>query len=133
MAPRTVSRVSWRNRAGRGVAVGKVYCSRCFARISDGAAVCPVCGAEQQDLGVRDYRDKLLDALGHPLDDVRMRAIVALGMRHESGVAARLAECVLQHPLDVNAGLEVVRILNIRPRIPLPGPQARRGIVGRTL
>ena len=59
----------------------------------------------------QDYRRKLLNALNHPLDGVRMRAIIALGLRHEEGTALHLAECALRHPSDVIEGTEVVNSL----------------------
>ncbi len=92
------------HRVGRAMVVGNGHCPRCFARISGGAPVCPVCGADRQDLHAHDYRDKPLDALGHPRNDGRMRAIIALGMRHEPGIVARRAACAHAHPLDGNAG-----------------------------
>ena len=42
-----------------------------------------------------------------------MRAIIALGMRHESGTALPLAECALRHPLDVVGGIEIIYALKI--------------------
>jgi hypothetical protein len=62
-------------------------------------------------LSARDYREKLLGALNHPLAEVRMRAIIALGMRGESEGADALVQCALRHPTDLVEGLEIVRIL----------------------
>ena len=70
-------------------------CGGCIARFSD-----------------QTYREKLLHALKHPLDDVRLRAIIALGWRREEGTATDLADCALRHPLDIVGGMEIVRALN---------------------
>jgi hypothetical protein len=73
--------------------------------------ICPACGARMADVSGRDYREKLVHALHHPLADVRMRVIIALGLRGEPETAGALAECALRHPTDVVAGLEIVRSL----------------------
>ena len=62
-------------------------------------------------LSVRVYRDKLLAALNHPLADVRLRAIIALGWRGEGETAQALAQCALHHPVDVVEGLQVIESL----------------------
>lgn len=72
---------------------------------------CPQCGAEAMALTYRDYQQKLKHALEHPLADVRMRAIVALGLRGELGSVDALVDCALRHPTDVVEGLEIVRSL----------------------
>ena len=89
----------------------KTYCPDCFAMISADAPVCPACGADIARLGARGYREKLLHALEHPLADVRLRAIIALGLRAEAGAADALAQCALRHPTDVTAALEVINSL----------------------
>lgn len=72
---------------------------------------CPGCGADLAALSGRDYRDKLLAALAHPLDDVRMRAILAMAWRAEPETADALADCALSHPVDVVEGMAVVGAL----------------------
>ena len=94
------------------------YCPNCFAMIPAGVPVCPVCSAAISDMSDRDFREKLLHALQHPLDDVRMRAIIALGLRGEEGAAMPLAECVLRHPTNIEEGLEVVARLSDFPPSP---------------
>jgi hypothetical protein len=42
--------------------------------VAEARQICPACGADLDALSARDYRVKLLAALHHPLDDVRMRA-----------------------------------------------------------
>lgn len=94
-------------------------CPACFRLIPAGASHCPACGANLAALTDRDYRDKLLAALAHPLDEVRMRVILALGMRGEPDAAEALADCALRHTVDVVEGLAVV------------GSLARLGDAGR--
>jgi hypothetical protein len=47
-------------------------------------------------------------ALNRPAADVRMRAIIALGLRRESAAEQAFVGCALRHPNDVDAGLEVI-------------------------
>jgi predicted amidophosphoribosyltransferase len=54
------------------------YCPQCFARIPVDAEICSVCGVDISALSERDYNEKLVHALHHPLSDIRLRAIVAL-------------------------------------------------------
>ncbi len=102
------------------------FCLGCFALIPAEARVCPCCGADQARLEARDYRAKLLHALLHPLSEVRMRAIIALGWRGEADTAEALVNCAMRHPLDVVQGLEIVRSLSrIESRNPGLGMLAR--------
>jgi HEAT repeat protein len=91
--------------------VAEQICPACYRLIPLEAQVCPACGADLAALSARTYRDKLVAALGHPLDDVRMRAILALGLRGEADAADALAECALRHSMDVVEGLAVVGAL----------------------
>jgi len=91
------------------------FCPACFAALDAEAQHCPRCGAVMAELSARDYREKLLRALHHPLAAVRMRVIIALSVRAEPETACALADCVLRHPTDVVEGLEVVRRLRDWP------------------
>ena len=102
----------------------EIYCMSCFSMIPAQAEVCPVCGEHVTELSAQDYRAKLLHALEHPLDDVRMRAIIALGLRRETGAELPLAECALRHPLNIEEGIEVVGALKYF----LPSPVAQRAL-----
>ncbi len=90
---------------------GQQYCGDCFALFARDDSRCPLCGAETAALTYRDYQQKLVHALEHPLADVRMRAIIALGLRGELGAVDALVDCALRHPIDVVEGLEIVRSL----------------------
>lgn len=87
------------------------FCLNCFAPLARERDICGVCGTRMADHRARDYRDKLLHALHHPLSEVRMRAIIALGLRREAKTADALVECALRHPRDVVAGMEIARRL----------------------
>ena len=87
------------------------FCISCFAPLAQEEDTCPVCGARMQDISSSDYQKKLIHALLHPLADVRMRAIIALGWRGESEAAEELAACALRHPRDVVEGLEIINSL----------------------
>ena len=86
-------------------------CLACFRLILAGASTCPVCGVDLAPFSTRDYREKLIHALMHPLADVRMRAIIALGWRGEACAAHPLFELALRHPVDVVEGLAIVESL----------------------
>lgn len=102
------------------------FCLECFALIPAEAQVCPHCGKDQERLRQKDYRAKLLHALQHPLSEVRMRAIIALGWQGEPDAASDLVECALRHPIDVVEGLEIVRSLaRIESRYPGRGALER--------
>jgi len=87
------------------------FCPACFAPLAQEADTCPACGARMTELSSRDYREKLVHALLHPLADVRMRAIIALGLRGEAEMAEALVECAMRHPTDVVQGLEIISSL----------------------
>jgi len=87
------------------------FCMNCFALMAIGNEVCSSCGASVTALSGRDFHDKLLRALNHPLGEVRARAIVALGMRGDDDAADALVNCALRHESDTVEGLNVVRSL----------------------
>lgn len=84
------------------------YCGECFAWFEVSSDVCPRCGAIASGLSERDYGEKLLRALQHPLADVRLRAVIALGRRAHADMAEALIDCALRYPTDVIQGLEIV-------------------------
>lgn len=93
------------------------YCPNCFARISIEAKFCPACGTDITALSERDYRDKLIHALRHPLSDVRLRAIIALGLRADEQAADALVACALSHSTDVVEGLAIIDSLKRIPTL----------------
>lgn len=89
------------------------YCPKCYRQIPAHAEVCPHCRASCRDWEEKTYSQRLIDALGHPLADVRMRAIIALGLRGDKAAEAPLVACALRHPIDVVEGLEIVNSLRL--------------------
>ncbi len=102
------------------------YCPECFARIPIEAGNCPVCGADIAALNTRDCRDKLLSMVDHPLADIRLRAIIALGLRADEQATDALAACALSHQTHVIAGLAIVDSLRRMPRAAAQQALARR-------
>jgi hypothetical protein len=89
------------------------FCPYCYAQIQASEIVCEACGADLENWNARSYAERLIQALGHPLADVRMRAIIALGWRLEKKAERALVECALRHPTDVVEGLEIVEALRL--------------------
>lgn len=86
-------------------------CPSCYSDLHGDEMACPHCGAVLAQLSARGYAEKLIAALDHPLAEVRMRAIVALGLRQEAAAVQSLGELALRHPIDVLEGLAVVDCL----------------------
>ncbi len=93
------------------------YCVHCFAEIAPDVQQCPFCGvAPQAWARSLDYETRLIHTLGHPLADVRMRAIIALSHRADPQAADPLVHCALRHPIDVVEGMAIVDGLrHLRP------------------
>jgi hypothetical protein len=89
------------------------FCPTCYSQIPIDAVVCPHCGGSLAEWRCRDYADKLISALHHPLADVRMRVIIALGLQRERRAAQALLDCALRHPTDVVEGVEIVNSLRL--------------------
>lgn len=89
----------------------KVFCLVCFERIPASLTLCPRCGEEVRGAALRSYTQRLIAALGHPIREVRMRAIIALGLRRERKAAAALVRCAFRNYRDPVEGLEIVRTL----------------------
>ena len=91
----------------------ETFCMNYFSTTPGGAVVCPACGGDVPALTSRSYREKLIGALHHPLADVRMRAVIALGLRRDTEAANDLMECALRDPTDVIQALEIVKSLRM--------------------
>jgi hypothetical protein len=92
---------------------GDIFCANCFSMIPLDTETCPNCKKQIAVLSERDYGRKLVHALRHPLADIRMRAIIALGLRGDAHIARELVACALRHPTDVIEALEIVKSLSI--------------------
>jgi hypothetical protein len=87
-------------------------CPSCYQDIPDDAPTCPGCAAALDVLSARDYTERLIAALEHPLADVRMRAILVLGMRREDRAVLPFEDLVFRHPAELAEGLAVVESLS---------------------
>jgi len=70
-------------------------CPACWRVVSHDAPRCPHCWADIAQLHERDFRDKLLSALTHPIADTVIRAAVGLAVRGDPG-ASRAIETAMQ-------------------------------------
>ena len=93
--------------------MNEIFCMHCFALLPAGTKVCPVCGRKTDDADDGDYQERLVNALHHPLADVRMRAIIVIGLRHDKVAADALVACALRNPADVVEGMQIVEALKI--------------------
>lgn len=84
------------------------FCPACFATLPYGVERCTACGADLRQHDALSYSRRLVHALRHPLADVRLRVIVALGLKREVRAARALALTALRHPTDVIADLAIV-------------------------
>jgi hypothetical protein len=87
------------------------FCPMCFAELPATAETCRRCGSSLRTWHEKPYAERLTLALRHPVADIRMRAILVLGLRREKGAAAALVDCAMRHPTDVTQGLEIVNSL----------------------
>jgi HEAT repeat protein len=97
--------------APEGARAGLAWCPSCYAPMSIQAEACPTCQASLGAWWEKSYAERLILALQHPLADVRMRAIITLGLRRERAAEPALVECAWRHPADVTEGLEIVNSL----------------------
>jgi hypothetical protein len=95
------------------------YCPSCFAEVKAEEAICPQCRTDiAQWLDAHTYHERLIHALSHPISEVRMGSIIALGKRRDPRAARPLAECALAFPVDVVQGLEILEALARMPAGP---------------
>lgn len=87
-------------------------CPLCFSEIPVNAQICPHCGSDTVRHSGLDYATKLIGALKHPISEVRMRAIIALGWRSQTDSVPQLLALAFSHPADVVEGIAVVESLS---------------------
>ena len=83
-------------------------CLACLQLIPAGATACPECGAHLAAMLAGDDLAKLVDALKHPLGEVRMRAALALGRHRDARAAQPLLELALRDQRDIVEGFAAV-------------------------
>lgn len=114
--------------------MAEVFCPFCFEMMPVEAEQCPSCGGVPAEFDRLPYHQRLIAALHHPLDDVRMRAILALGKRRQPEAAEPLLDCALRFPTDVPQGAAIAEALMriarwTRDREPLRRLAAEHGSV----
>lgn len=88
------------------------FCPYCFAGIPETSRICPRCQEDVQDWhGGQDYAARLVRALQHPVDQVRMGAIITLGNRADPETASALIECAYRFPGLVPQNLQIIESL----------------------
>jgi HEAT repeat protein len=88
------------------------FCPVCFGLSESGGGQCLLCGTDLQLWSqTHSYAERLMQAILHPVAEVRMAAIIALGLRGETQAACALADCAMAHSVDVPEGLEIVNAL----------------------
>ena len=108
------------------MAAQQSYCPVCAAPIGHDARNCPRCKADIDEWDSKNFVEKLIEALRHPLSEVRMRAIIVLGNRQERTAEQPLVDCAFAHPQDVVQGLEIVNSLRLIRKADLPSTALER-------
>jgi hypothetical protein len=82
-------------------------CPACWRVVPNDARVCCHCGADISQLHEREFRDKLLGALSHPVRDTVIRAAIALAARHDPEASQAIEAAMRRFPNEphVLAGL----------------------------
>lgn len=62
-----------------------------------------------------DYTTKLLGALSHPEEQVRMGSIIALGKRKVPTTAVPLAQCAVNFPTQITQNIQIIECLKDFP------------------
>lgn len=93
--------------------MNEIFCMHCFAILPAGTKTCPSCWHAADDVGAGAYQEKLVNALQRPLAEVRLRAIIAIGLRHDKPAVNALVTCALRHPVDIVEGLQIIETLKM--------------------
>lgn len=73
-------------------------CPACWRPVPHDARQCPHCGADIEQLHERDFRDKLLAALSHPIPDTVIRAALILAARHDPEASRAIEAAMARFP-----------------------------------
>lgn len=88
------------------------FCPFCFAKIPATIRICPCCRQDIEDWeDDQSYAARLIRALQHPVDQVRMGAIITLGNRADPETAEALVECAYRFPALVPQNLQIIESL----------------------
>ena len=98
------------------------FCPHCFESIPATSRTCPCCHQDVQDWQAdQTYAARLVRALQHPVDQVRMGAIITLGNRADLKTASALVKCAYRFPALVPQNLQIIESL-----MQLPDSSARK-------
>ena len=94
----------------------KYFCPSCFGMIDEHELTCPFCHTDI-NLWEREhgYLQKLVNALRHPVHDVRMAAVTVLAEFRDPTTAGALVDCAFKHPGDVELLKSMMAALNLIP------------------
>lgn len=88
------------------------FCPYCFAKVLDDDQICAYCRQDIQEWEQKKtYAARLVQALRHPIDEVRMRAIISLGNQADPHTASALVECAYRFPTMVPQNLQILASL----------------------
>lgn len=91
----------------------------CFARVLEDDRICPYCCQDIQEWEQKKtYATRLVQALRHPIDEVRMGAIISLGNQADPHTATALVECAYRFPTMVPQNLQILASLLQFPSSP---------------
>ncbi len=88
------------------------FCPYCFESIPEASRICPCCHENVESWHEGEtYAARLVRALQHPVDQVRMGAIITLGNRADPETASALVECAYRFPEMVPQNLQIIESL----------------------
>lgn len=88
------------------------FCANCFTELHGSDDHCTNCGQPRDDgWATTSFDTRLIRALNHPVADVRLRAIYALGRRKVISAIDLLVDLAFIHPFDPVQGKVIVDAL----------------------
>ncbi len=92
------------------------FCPYCFMQLERQVEACPGCGKNISQYKVSaSFDQRLIRALRHPVDDVRMRVIFAIRKRGVVTAIDSLLTCAFNQPADIVQNLEIIATLKSFP------------------
>ncbi|MGH8371586.1 MAG: HEAT repeat domain-containing protein [Gammaproteobacteria bacterium] len=101
------------------------FCANCFTELHGEDDRCAKCGQPREGGWEKTSFDtRLIRALNHPVADVRLRAIYALGRRKVIAAIDLLVDLAFIHPFDPVQGKAIVEAL-----IEMSAPHAKEALM----
>lgn len=76
------------------------YCPQCWKIVEENLQFCPACGYKLADFHHRDFDDKLIAALDHPVAERRIMAAQVLGNRQCTRALAEFQKILVSEEID---------------------------------